>query len=152
MNSFNDFWQTMFGQDITNFEEILLTRGAMVMTPEEPLFAVFAMMVRVLHQTQGETEKALLRFAPELTNRAQAMIRSAVDLERQLDSLQRHGQELSSLLRTLEARSVGVSLVHGQTRAGYSKWLHLNVATLVTAALVLAFCIGFVLASYLSVP
>lgn len=150
MNSFNDFWQAMSGQDISPFEEILLTKGAIVMTPEEPLFAVFAMMVRVLHQSQGEAEKALLKFAPELTDRAQAMIRSAEGLERQLDSLLRRGQEMSSLLRTLEAGSVGASLGRGQSRAGYVKWVQRNVGPVATTALVLAFCIGFVLASYVS--
>lgn len=80
MNSSNDFWQAMFGEDISNFEEILLTRGTWVMAPEEPLFAVFAMMIRVLHQTQGDLEKALLKFAPELTSRAQAMINSSEGL------------------------------------------------------------------------
>lgn len=148
MNSLDDFWRAMFGECISNFEEMLMMRGAWVMTPEEPLYSVFATMVRVLHQSQGETEKALLRFAPELTERAEAMIRSSDGLERQLTILQRRTEEMSSLLRVLEAKSIGISLTGRTQRSMVMTWLRQNAGPVATTALVFAFCAGFVIASY----
>lgn len=148
MNSLDDFWRAMFGEGISNFEEMLMMRGACVMTPEEPLYSVFVMMVRVLHQSQGEAEKALLRFAPELTERAEAMIRASDGLERQLAILQRRAEEMSSLLRVLEAKSVGISLTGGWQHSTLMMWLQQNVGPVATSALVFAFCTGFIIASY----
>lgn len=148
MNSLNDFWRAMFGEDISRFEEMLMVKGARVMTPEEPLYAVFAMMVRVLHQSQGEAEKALLRFAPELTERAESMIRASEGLERQLAILQCRADNFSRVLRILEAKSVTVGFTGSAGRSGVKKWVQNYIGPIATSAMVLAFCSGFVIASY----
>lgn len=76
MHPLNNIWRAAFGQDISNFEEMLIDRGTRFMKPEEPLFIVYMMMVRVLHQSQGEMEKALLQFAPQLTWEARNLLDS----------------------------------------------------------------------------
>lgn len=148
MNSLDDFWRAMFGEGISNFEEMLMMRGAWVMTPEEPLYSVFAMMVRVLYESQGEAEKALLTFAPELTDRAQSMIKASRGLEAQLAILHQRAEKLSSLLRIFEAQSVAVSGTGGRGRGSVTKWVQKNIGPVATTVLVLAFCMGFVMASY----
>ena len=117
MNSLDDFWRAMFGEGISNFEEMLMMRGAWVMTPEEPLYSVFAMMVRVLYESQGEAEKALLTFAPELTDRAQSMIRA---FSHRIES-GRDSQAIADVIHDsgwMEASMDGQITVDGSTVAG----------------------------------
>ena len=147
MSSFNDYWRHLFGADISNFEETMLTRGAFVLEPEEPLFAVFAVMVRLIHQSQGDLEGALLKFAPELTDRAEAMIRSADGLNQQLVSLHRRAEELSSVLRSLEAQSVGLSVYSGEGCVSGIGWIKQNLGPIAVNGLVFMFCAGFVVAA-----
>ncbi|WP_397580520.1 hypothetical protein [Sphingorhabdus sp.] len=149
MTRFNDFWVHMFGEDISNFEEILLVRGACLLKPEEPLFAIFAAMVRLIHQSQGDLEKALLQFAPELTDRAHSMIESADGLNQQLEGLHRRSQEISSALHMLEARNVGLSINSGEQHGSGLGWVEQNLEPIAVSALVFTFCAGFVTAAYI---
>jgi len=149
MTRFNDFWVHMFGEDISNFEEILLVRGAYLLKPEEPLFAIFAAMVRLIHQSQGDLEKALLTFAPELTDRAHAMIKSADGLNQQLEGLHQRAQEMNCALHMLEARNVGLSINSGARHGSGSSWIKHNLGPIVVSALVFMFCAGFVAAAYI---
>lgn len=149
MTRFNDFWVHMFGEDISNFEEVLLVRGAYLLKPEEPLFAIFAAMVRLIHQSQGDLEKALLKYAPELTDRAQAMISSADDLSRQLEVLNMRANEISSALGMLEARNVGLSIISGERHGRGVSWIKQNIGLIAVNALVFTFCVGFVAAAFI---
>lgn len=149
MSRFNDFWVHMFGEDISNFEEILLVRGAYLLKPEEPLFAIFAAMVRLIHQSQGDLEKALLKFAPELTDRAHAMIKSADGLNQQLVGLHRRAEEISSALHMLEARNVGLSINFGERHDSGIGWIKQNLGPIAISTLVFTFCAGFVSAAFI---
>lgn len=147
MNSLDDFWRAMFGQSISPFEEILMLNGTKVLAPEEPLFAIFAMMVRVVHEGQGKSEKALLKFAPELVSRAHAIINASNGIERELALLQHRADEFSKVLDRLARQSRQVALPH-ERQADLPQWVRRNLGPVATTMLTFFFCFGFVLASY----
>lgn len=148
MNGLDEFWLGMFGQGISPFEEMLMLNGIRVLQPEEPLLAVFAMLVRVVHEGQGRSEKALLKFAPELVSRAQAIISASDGIERQLGLLQQRADEFSTVLDRLARQRGNIPLPHEQ-KSNRWRWVRKNLGPLATSLLTFFFCFGFVLASYL---
>lgn len=151
MNSLDDFWRSFFGEGISNFEEILMMRGAMFMTPEEPQYAVFVMMVRVLHQTQGETEKALLRFAPELIRQAETILEAFVALESRLVRLRQLADELRGNLFVTKSQAVGLRPIEIPSREnGMTEWIRSNFGPVATTTLTFAFCLGFLIATFVN--
>jgi hypothetical protein len=141
----NELWQSLFGEDISQFETNLVRESGKLLEPREPLFLVVAMMVRILHSTLGETERALLRFAPQITQNAQSMIRSAVGLDQQLRQLETNIGSIETLLRSLRADA----LVSEQTKVSpHSRgWVMRNMGPLLTAAGVGLFVCGYILAA-----
>lgn len=148
MSDINDFWQTFFGSDISPFEEILMKNGAKVLAPEEPLYALFAMLVRVIHEGQGKNEKALLRFAPELVGRAKAIISCSAGIEHQLALLLHRTDEFNTVMERL-SRQVNSPLFAIDRLHPLPQWLLRNVWPVATSLLTFFFCFGFVLASYI---
>lgn len=149
MSALNEFWKDAFGADISSFEEILMRRGARVMFPEEPLYVVYAMLVRAIYEGQGETEKALLKFGPELADRAQAIISAANGIERELALLAYRTNELGMVMDRV-AQRVGIMPHPHELRNGLHAWLSEYRGLVWTVALTFPFCVGFVLASYVS--
>ena len=150
MNELDDFWLSFFGEGISNFEEMLMRRGAMVMTPEEPQYAVFVMMVRILHQTQGDTEKALLRFAPEIVRRAETTVEAFTALESRLVRFRQLADELRGNLFVTKSQAVSLRPSEiPRSQNGMTKWIRSNAGPVAATALTFAFCLGFLIATFI---
>ena len=83
-----------------------------------------------------------------ITDRAQSMIKASRELEAQLAVLHQRAEKLSSLLRIFEAQSVAVSGTGSRGRGSVTKWVQKNIGPVAATVLVFAFCMGFVMASY----
>lgn len=145
MHPLNNIWRAAFGQDISNFEEMLIDRGTRFMKPEEPLFIVYMMMVRVLHQSQGEMEKALLQFAPQLTWEARNLLDSVKAMNSEIAEFVLRSDQIRQALERLEQKVCWSD--HMGVR--FFNWALENAGPVILTLLVFVFCSGFVIASFI---
>lgn len=150
MPPLNKLWQALFGQEISDFEEVLIDRGTKVMKPGEPLFIVYMMMVRVLHQSQGEMEKALLQFAPQMTSRARDLVEAVKTVNQELSDLKTRCDQINVLLNTLDERVGWLNDFRQEKLLRVLSWGVRSAGAIAFVALVFSFCVGFVIASYVS--
>lgn len=109
-------WKHFFGADISAFEERLIKTFADTLGVDDPVFLMVMMLVRILGEEVGATERAVLRYGPELGQRMiqLGLLVKALDQSlRELNRTQIDLKQSSDALLELQRKQVVALQTHG---------------------------------------